>query len=151
MAVPVSLMPVLIHLHEAKLNAKTEEEAWQPLDRETFPYHKRTPLLNTGLIESRGDNYHREYRITHFGVDAVLEGGMPATHVPDEQTVSLVRESISLYPEPAKPCREKQPSGDCQECIYRDVVELLAAKQPQVLELVQALETTRRIRKELGI
>jgi hypothetical protein len=157
MAVPRSLMPLLIHLHEAKLNAQNEEQAWQSLDKDIHPYHRRQPLLNTGLIEARGRKHARQYRITNDGIQAVLEARMPVTHVPDNEEIASIRKSIRPYSngndhhEDKTPVNSKQPAGECQDCIYREVVELLAAKQPQVLELVKALETTRRIRKELSI
>lgn len=40
---------------------------------------------------------------------------------------------------------------DCEACLYREVIELLAQKTPKVLELVETLERARRIRDELGL
>lgn len=39
----------------------------------------------------------------------------------------------------------------CDDCVYREVVDLLAAKNPRVIELVRSIVETRRIRDELGI
>lgn len=47
---------------------------------------------------------------------------------------------------------ESLPDGCiCSDCIYREVVSLISAKNPRVEELVQALESLRRLRDDLGI
>ena len=42
-------------------------------------------------------------------------------------------------------------SEACADCIYRQVVELLAARNPRIAELVEVMRAAQRLRDDLGI
>jgi RNA polymerase sigma factor (sigma-70 family) len=54
-------------------------------------------------------------------------------------------------PAPVGSLHEAPPHDDCSDCIYREVVALLAARNPRIAELVDAMQTARRLRDDLGI
>ena len=48
-------------------------------------------------------------------------------------------------------CTERGQGGEVCDCIYREIVSLLAARNPRIAELVEVMQTARRLRDDLGI
>lgn len=57
-------------------------------------------------------------------------------------------------PQPINQAEEQPHQSDgcsCPDCVYREIVSLLADRNPRIAELVDVMQTARRLRDELGI
>ncbi|HEX2905900.1 MAG TPA: hypothetical protein VHO69_03520 [Phototrophicaceae bacterium] len=132
-------MNLLLHLDEARQAG----QAWVSLSDE-FPRHIRRILVNNGLITARGKTSAREYRITEVGQRAMVTTELPETP-PQPATPAAstpLQEGEERFIPAAGPVITKHPeacAAGCT-CAYRLALDIVAARLPEVRELVAAIK-----------
>lgn len=163
--VSAELMDFLLYLSDA---ASDKDGYIGKIPTRVIPHHRRQVAIKAGLVEATGTTNTRRYRLTTAGRQAITTGEYnPAIlgfiDEPDQQEtvphqshpaqVDLATdETVNLPHHIGQPTQEQQIDGcTCPDCIYREIVSLLSARNPRIEELVQVMLSARRLRDDLGI
>lgn len=108
-----------------------------------------------GTVLSRCHEHQKQYwnEAARAKTAAARNYALPPSPVPPIRKTEPERERIP--PPAAQPIvQSPAPSHDgctCEDCVYREIVSLLAIRNPRIGELVQVMLTERRLRDDLGI
>ncbi len=135
MALSDEMMLMLTNLDEAWQERQNNDgNAWVNL--ESHPKQLRAALVRYGLAEKH-DAKSGTFRITPAGQTALMTG-YAAGNTAEEKAVA----TMSLSKPPISVLFEDGCKADgCTICVYKQAIDVLAAKVPGVRELVDALQT----------